>query len=128
MIVFDKKNFLKVIKYTFLKLAIMSLIIGVIYVAGLYFTYKTGIVDYNLLQFNNFSNDIGNIIIIELIGLMGIIMLAFVIGLVLLIIYALIVLAVQYLYEKGVFHFAENGKESFIEKKLKGSIDWNKTK
>ena len=37
----------------------------------------------------------------------------------------------QYLYNKGAFSFTGNGKESFIEKKLKGSIDWetkNKTK
>ena len=125
MIVFDKKNFLKVTKYTFLKLTIMSLIIGVIYMAGLYFTYKTGIVDYNLLQFNNFSNDIGNIIIIELIGLIGITMLAFVLGLVLLIIFALLALTVQYLYKKGVFYFVKNddNQDSCIERELKKIVD-----
>ena len=34
----------------------------------------------------------------------------------------------QYLYNKGAFSFTEKGKESFIEKKLKGSIDWKKDK
>ena len=125
MIVFDKKNFLKVTKHTFLKLTIMSLIIGVIYMAGLYFTYKTGIVDYKLLQFNNFSNDIGSIIVIELIGLMGVIMLAFVLGLILLVIFALLALIIQYLYKKGVFYFTKNddNQDSFIERELKKIVD-----
>jgi hypothetical protein len=125
MIGFDKKNFLKAIRYAFLKLTIMSLIIGVIYMAGLYFTYKTGIVDYNLLQFNNFSNDIGNIIVIELIGLIGIIMLAFVLGLILLIIFALLALTVQYLYKKGVLYFTKNDDkpDSCIERELKKMVD-----
>ncbi len=34
----------------------------------------------------------------------------------------------QYLYNKGAFSFTGESNESFIEEKLKGSIDWNKTK
>ena len=59
---------------------------------------------------------IGGLIIFDLIMLILLIFMAF---------YALL----QYLYNKGAFSFTEEGKESFIEKKLKGSIDWkiNKT-
>ena len=125
MIGFDKKNFLKAIRYAFLKLTIVSLIIGVIYIAGFYFVYKIGVVDYRLLMFNNFFNDIGNIIVIELIGLIGIIMLAATLGLILLIIYALIALIVQYLYEKGVLYFTKNDDkpDSRIERELKKMVD-----
>jgi hypothetical protein len=121
MIGFDKKNFLKAIRYAFLKLTIVSLIIGVIYIAGFYFVNKTGVVDYRLLKFNNLSNDTGSILIIIMIGIAGIIMLAATLGLILLIIYALIALIVQYLYEKGVLYFTKNDDkpDSCIERELK---------
>ena len=125
MIIFDKKKFLKVIKYTFLKLTIVSLMIMVIYAAGFYFTYKTGLIDYRLLKFNNFLDDIGNILIIVLMGIIGIAMLAATLGLIILIIYAMIALIVQYLYEKGVLYFTKNDDKpsSFIERELRKMVD-----
>lgn len=123
MIIFNAKNFFA---------AIFRLIFKILlYISAIIFSYLAGRLVFSLGYYHNINSlwylsdnigmdlvyiVIGGLIIFDLIMLILLIFMAF---------YALL----QYLYNKGAFSFTEEGKESFIEKKLKGSIDWkiNKT-
>jgi hypothetical protein len=123
MIILNTKNFFA---------AIFRLIFKILlYISAIIFSYLAGRLVFSLGYYHNINSlwylsdnigmdlvyiVIGGLIIFDLIMLILLIFMAF---------YALL----QYLYNKGAFSFTEEGKESFIEKKLKGSIDWkiNKT-
>lgn len=123
MIILNTKNFFA---------AIFRLIFKILlYISAIIFSYLAGRFIFLLGWHHSINNlwylsdnigmdlayiVIGSLIIFDLIMLILLIFMAF---------YALL----QYLYNKGAFSFTEEGKESFIEKKLKGSIDWkiNKT-
>jgi hypothetical protein len=122
MIILNTKNFFA---------AIFRLIFKILlYISAIIFSYLAGRLVFSLGYYHNINSlwylsdnigmdlvyiVIGGLIIFDLIMLILLIFMAF---------YALL----QYLYNKGAFSFTEEGKESFIEKKLKGSIDWKMTK
>ena len=122
MVVFNAKNFF---------VAILRLVFKtVLYFSAVILSYLAGRLVFVLFLYRNINNlwhlsgnigmDFGYIvagvfIILDVIMLVVLILATF---------YALL----QYLYNKGAFRFTENGKESFVEKKIKGSIDWKKDK
>ena len=122
MIILNTKNFFA---------AIFRLIFKILlYISAIIFSYLAGRLVFSLGYYHNINSlwylsdnigmnlvyiVIGGLIIFDLIMLILLIFMAF---------YALL----QYLYNKGAFSFTGEGKESFIEKKLKGSIDWKMTK
>lgn len=122
MIILNTKNFFA---------AIFRLIFKILlYISAIIFSYLAGRLVFSLGYYHNINSlwylsdnigmdlvyiVIGGLIIFDLIMLILLIFMAF---------YALL----QYLYNKGAFSFTGESNESFIEEKLKGSIDWNKTK
>ena len=121
MVVFNAKNFFTAI----LRLVFKT----VLYFSAVILSYLAGRLVFVLFyhHINNLWHLSGNIGMDFAYIVIGVLIIFDVIMLVVLILatfYALL----QYLYNKGAFSFTEKGKESFIEKKLKGSIDWKKDK
>jgi hypothetical protein len=122
MVVFNAKNFFTAI----LRLVFKT----VLYFSAVILSYLAGRLVFVLFLYRNINNllrlssNIGMDFAYIVIGVLIIFDVIMLVVLILATFYALL----QYLYNKGAFSFTEKGKESFIEKKLKGSIDWNKTK
>ena len=121
MVVFNAKNFF---------VAILRLVFKIVlYFSAVILSYLAGRLVFVLFLYRNINNllrlssNIGMDFAYIVIGVLIIFDVIMLVVLILATFYALL----QYLYEKGAFRFTENGKESFIEKKLKGSIDWEAT-
>ena len=122
MVVFNAKNFF---------VAILRLVFKtVLYFSAVILYYLAGRLVFVLFLYRNINNllrlssNIGMDFAYIVIGVLIIFDVIMLVVLILATFYALL----QYLYNKGAFSFTEKGKESFIEKKLKGSIDWKKDK
>ena len=122
MVVFNAKNFF---------VAILRLVFKIVlYFSAVILSYLAGRLVFVLFLYRNINNllrlssNIGMDFAYIVIGVLIIFDVIMLVVLILATFYALL----QYLYNKGAFSFTEKGKESFIEKKLKGSIDWKKDK
>ena len=122
MVVFNAKNFFTAILRLVFKI--------VLYFSAVILSYLAGRLVFVLFLYRNINNllrlssNIGMDFAYIVIGVLIIFDVIMLVVLILATFYALL----QYLYNKGAFSFTEKGKESFIEKKLKGSIDWKKDK
>ena len=122
MVVFNAKNFF---------IAILRLVFKtVLYFSAVILSYLAGRLVFVLFLYHNInsllrlSSNIGMDFAYIVIGVLILFDLIMLVLSIFMMFYALL----QYLYSKGAFRFTGNGKESFIEKKLKGSIDWKEDK
>ena len=125
MVVFNAKNFFTAILRLVFKIALYFSAIILFYLAGrlvfVLFLYR------NINNLLRLSSNIGMDFAYIVIGVLILFDLIMLVLSIFMMFYALL----QYLYNKGAFSFTEKGekgKESFIEKKLKGSIDWKEDK